>query len=137
MDDQSNPNESGPSTDPEVERALLEPGGMEWMGEHLADIRKAVVDQRFLHWSLGIGFVLGLLAHVVGYSIRVSSPGEPLGFLADLLYSLGFALWTGVVVVLFVQIIPEAKQRQIERAIDAYEAAVRKRQASGTISDRG
>ena len=43
--------------------------------------------------------------------------------MADLLYALGWALWTGVVVVVFVQIYPEAKKRQYKRALDAYEAA--------------
>jgi hypothetical protein len=34
---------------------------------------------------------------------------EPLLLVADLLYALGWSLWTGVVVVFFVQIWPEAK----------------------------
>jgi len=42
---------------------------------------------------------------------------------ADLLYALGWALWTGVVVVVFVQIWPETKKRQYKLALDAYEAA--------------
>jgi hypothetical protein len=50
---------------------------------------------------------------------------EPLGLVADLLYALGLALWTGLVVVVFVQVVPEAKRRQMKRALDAYEAAQR------------
>ena len=42
---------------------------------------------------------------------------------ADLLYALGYALWTGVVVVVFVQVFPEVKRRQFKQALDAYEAA--------------
>ena len=34
---------------------------------------------------------------------------EPLLLVADLLYALGWSLWTGIVVVFFVQIWPEAK----------------------------
>jgi len=34
---------------------------------------------------------------------------EPLLLVADLLYALGWSVWTGVVVVFFVQIWPEAK----------------------------
>jgi hypothetical protein len=49
---------------------------------------------------------------------------EPLMLLADLLYALGWALWTGVILVMFVQIWPEAKMRQYKQALDAYEAAV-------------
>ena len=57
--------------------------------------------------------------------------------LADLLYALGWALWTSVVVVLFVQIWPEAKRRQFKQALDAYEAAVgdQARVGSGQAAD--
>ena len=52
---------------------------------------------------------------------------EPLLLVADLLYALGWSLWTGVVVVFFVQIWPEAKRRQLKRSLDAYEAALREK----------
>ena len=81
--------------------------------------------------SLGIGFVIGLAAHVGGYLLRSSATTEPLGLVADLLYALGWALWTGVVVVVFVQILPEAKRRQIKRGLDAYEAALRDQARAG------
>jgi hypothetical protein len=81
--------------------------------------------------------VVGLAAHVGGFLLRPSPPTEPLGLVADLLYALGFALWTGVVVVLFVQVVPEVKRRQFKLALDAYETAQREQaraasdQASG------
>jgi hypothetical protein len=96
-----------------------------WMGENLADLKRSVIGQRFLYWSLGLGFMVGLAVHVGGYALRSSTTTEPLGLVADLLYALGYALWTGVVVALFVQVIPEAKRRQIKRAIDAYEESQR------------
>jgi hypothetical protein len=61
-----------------------------------------------LYGSLAIGFVVGLAAHVGGYVLRPSATTEPLGLVADLLYALGWALWTGVVLVVFVQVVPEA-----------------------------
>lgn len=67
--------------------------------------------------------MVGLSAHVGGYLLRPSPPTEPLSLVADLPYALGYALWTGVVVAVFVQVVPEAKRRQIKRALDAYEAA--------------
>jgi hypothetical protein len=76
--------------------------------------------------------VVGLAAHVGGYLLRSSATTEPLGLLADLLYALGWALWTGVVVVVFVQIFPEAKRRQIMRGLDAYEAALRDKARAGS-----
>jgi hypothetical protein len=39
--------------------------------------------------------------------------------------ALGGSLWTGVVLALFVQVIPEIKRRQIKHAIDEYESARR------------
>jgi hypothetical protein len=56
---------------------------------------------------------------------------EPLLLVADLLYALGWSLWTGVVVVLFVQIWPEAKRRQLKRSLDAYEAVLREKARAG------
>ena len=57
---------------------------------------------------------------------------EPLLLVADLLYALGWSLWTGVVVVFFVQIWPEAKRRQLKRWLDAYEAARREQARAGS-----
>jgi hypothetical protein len=104
---------------------------LDWVGEHLTQVRRSVYDQRLLHWSLGIGVVVGLAAHVGGYLLKASVTTEPLGLVADLLYALGFALWTGVVVVLFVQVIPEIKRRQFKQMLDAYEAARREQVRAG------
>jgi hypothetical protein len=108
-----------------------------WVGEHLPQVRRSVYGQRVLRWILGIGFVVGLAAHAGGYLLKSSVTTEPFGLLADLLYALGWALWTGVVVVVFVQIFPEAKRRQFKGALDAYEAALgdRARAGSGQADD--
>jgi hypothetical protein len=66
-----------------------------------------------------------LAAHVGGYFLKSSAASEPLGLVADLLYSFGFALWTGVVIVVFIQVIPDAKRRQFEQVLEIYEAAQR------------
>jgi hypothetical protein len=105
---------------------------LEWMEEHVTELRRSVSGQRILYESLGIGFVVGLAAHIGGYALLASLPREPFGLLADLLHALGWSLWTGVVVAVFVEIIPEVKRRQIREAIDAYESLQRdKNQASG------
>jgi len=75
--------------------------------------------------------VVGLAAHIGGYALLASAPREPLGLLADLLHALGWSLWTGVVVAVFVQVIPEAKRRQIRRALDTYEALQRDKTRAG------
>jgi hypothetical protein len=107
-------------------RALLA-----WVGENLPQVRRSVYEQRLLSRSVGIGLVVGLAAHIGGYVLRSSVTTEPLGLVADLLYALGWSLWTGVVVVVFVQVFPEAKRRQLKGALDAYEAAQRDKPRAG------
>jgi hypothetical protein len=108
-----------------------------WVGENLTHVRRSVYEQRLLYWSLGTGFVVGLAAHVGGYVLRSSVTTEPLVLVADLLYALGYALWTGVVVVVFVQVIPEVKRRQFKQALDAYEAAQRDEARAGSDQASG
>jgi hypothetical protein len=97
----------------------------------MAQLRQSISGQRIALQSLGIGFMLGLAAYIGGYALKASATTEPYKLVADLLYALGWALWTGVIVALFVEIIPRAKQRQIRRALDAYEAALHKKARSG------
>ena len=52
--------------------------------------------------------------------------------MADLLYALGWSLWTGVVVAMFVQVWPEVKRRQYRQALDAYEAAAGRQARDGS-----
>jgi hypothetical protein len=108
-----------------------------WMGEHLPQVRRSITGQRLLYQSLGLGFVVGLAAHVGGYLLKSSVTTEPLVLVADLLYALGYALWTGVVVVVFVEIIPEVKRRQFKQALDAYEAAQREQAQTGSDQASG
>jgi len=107
------------------------------VGEHLPRVRRSVYGQHFLYWSLGIAVVVGLAANVGGYLLKSEVTTEPLGLVADLLYELGYALWTGVVVVVFVQIIPEAKRRQFKQMLDAYEAAQREKARAGSDQASG
>ena len=95
-----------------------------WMGEHLTLVRRSAFGQRTLYWSLGCAFVVGLAAQVGGFLLKFSESSEPVLLMADLLYALGWAWSTGVVLVLFVQVFPEAKKRGYKQFLDAYEAAV-------------
>ena len=108
-----------------------DPRALAWMEEHLPEFRQQASGQRPLYWILGIGFVVGLAAHVGGFLLRSSVTTEPFELVADLLYSLGFALWTGIVVGLFIQIWPEAKRRQLKQWLDTYEAALREKARAG------
>lgn len=107
-----------------------------WIGEHVSELRPWLSDERFLRRSLWIAFVVGLTTHAGGYLLRSAVTAEPLLLVADLLYALGWSLWTGVVVAVFVQVIPEAKRRQLKRSLEAYDATVRDK-ARGQAPERG
>src|SRR5262245_53839172 len=102
-----------------------------YVGEHLALVRRSASGQRPMYWILGIGFVVGLAAHAGGFLLKTWVTAEPWALVADLLYALGWALWTSVIVVVFVQIWPEAKKREYRRALDAYQAAVGRQARAG------
>jgi hypothetical protein len=130
---------TGPSPaaepDEEMRRSLGDPVALAWLDEHAAEVRRDAVGSRYLYTTLVVGFVVGLLAYVIGYLLRPTTPTEPLGLLADLVYTFGLALWTGVVIAVFVQVYPEAKRRQVIRWLDAYEAI--RRDAAGQRGDPG
>jgi hypothetical protein len=109
-----------------------DPRALAWMEDHLPEFRQQASGQRPLYWILGIGFVVGLAVHVGGFLLKTSAATEPLLLVADLLYALGWALWTSVIVVFFVQIWPEAKRRQLKRWLDAYDAALREKAQAGS-----
>lgn len=95
-----------------------------WVGENLTLVRRTASGQRVSYWILATAFVIGLAAHVGGFLLKTEVTTEPVSVIADLIYALGWAMSTGVVVVMFVEIWPEVKRRQYKQALDAYEAAV-------------
>ena len=103
-----------------------------WVGEHLTLVRRTASGQRPVYWILGTGDVVGLAAHIGGFLLKTSVTTEPLLLVADLLYALGWALWTSVIVVVFVQLWPEAKKRQYKQALDAYEATAGRQARAGS-----
>jgi hypothetical protein len=125
-----NDEERAPEIDPllgDLERRIR----MDWVGDHLPQVRQSAYGQRSLYWTLGVGFVVGLAAYAGGYALRSSVTTEPLAFVGDLLYTLGWALWTGVVVVLFLQVLPEMKRRGYKQLLDEYEADRGKARSEG------
>ncbi|HLV98255.1 MAG TPA: hypothetical protein VKT82_06205 [Ktedonobacterales bacterium] len=117
--------------DKALDPRLDDPRVHAWFAEHLPELRRSVSGQHFQYWSLGIAFILGLGAHVGGYLLKMVATPGPLGLLADLLYALGWSVWTGVVAALLVQVFPEAKRRQVTKALDAYERVMNEKTEAG------
>jgi hypothetical protein len=117
---------SAPSYDVDkvVEKAVDE-AEIAWAAANLPTLRRWVTGTRFLYQALAIAFVLGLVVHIAGYVLARSGLDEPAGLVADLLTNLGIALWTGGVLVVFVQVIPEIQRRSAARLLEKYEAAQR------------
>ena len=95
------------------------------IGPYAGELKPWLTGERLLRRFLFIGFGLGIVAYVGGYLLRAFITTEPFRFLADLLYGLGLSLWTGIVVVWFVQVFPQSTRRDLERMLDAYEASKR------------
>lgn len=95
-----------------------------FLRENLTELKRTVSEPTgFLYVGLATGFLVGLAAHVSGFLLRESVTTELARLAADLLYALGWSLWTSAVVVVFVQVIPDVKRRQLKRYLEAYEAA--------------
>jgi hypothetical protein len=100
---------------------------LDYIATHLDDLRRAVEGRTILYTWLLLGFSLGLIAHLGGYFIGTGTTSNVVGLLAELLKSLGTALWTGCLLVLFVQVWPEVQQRTARRMLGLYEKALRER----------
>lgn len=120
-----------PNPDDELAEVLNDPAAMAWFEEHLPTLRQEAYGQRIQYTVLVATFVVGLVAYVIGYLLRTTATTEPFGLLADLVYTLGFALWTAAVVVVLVEVIPEVKRRQIRRSLEAFEAIRRDKTKKG------
>ena len=112
-----------PPPDDEVAVLMDDPGARARFEAHLTEMRNDAYGQRFLYFTLVTTFVVGLIAYVAGYELRSDVATEPLGLLADMLYTFGFALWTAAVIVELLEVVPEVKRRQIRRALEAFEAS--------------
>ncbi len=108
-------------TDPETPHHILSDEEMAAIDKNKIDLRQWNSRDRILGFYLGAAFVLGLIAHTAGYLLKSSELTEPFGLFAELLYALGFALWTGVVITLFVEVFPQQKLRQVRQGLAEYE----------------
>ena len=121
-----------PPPDDEIAPLLDDPDARAWFEEHLTELRQNAYGQRLLNLTLVVTFVVGLAVYVAGCLLKTTARTEPLGLLADMIYTFGFALWTAAVIVVLLEVIPEVKRRQIRRALEAYEAKRGKKATDGS-----
>jgi hypothetical protein len=120
---------------PNADRYTFNDEELAWMAEHAMEVETRFAGPHFLYVSLVVALLLGLATHISGYVLRSLALSEPAGLGAELLYAVGWALWTGVVVFVFAEVIPEAKRRQVSRYLGDYEAAKRDRARGARAPD--
>ena len=98
---------------------------LRWAAQRLPQIRGWISGRLFLYHAMVTAVIVGLIAHVAGYLLGVSGSGEPRGLVADLLSNLGMALWTGAVLVVFMQVLPDYQRRTALRLVEQSEALLR------------
>ena len=105
---------------------------LNWLAMHLDDAEGWTREEQVLRRSLITTFVLGLGIHVIGFAMAsgVFGPAEewPGSLAADLLASVGMALWTAAAIVVFLEVWPRATAR---RTLRFYRSAV------ATLRERG
>lgn len=81
-----------------------------WVAAHPGSARSWGESQRISALSMATTFALGLLAHLVGYALGTGgievpawAPGD---LLAALVSNLGIVLWTSVILVVFLEVLP-------------------------------
>jgi putative copper export protein len=92
-----------------------------WVASHLPEMRRRVAGNEILFWWIGITVVLGLIANIAGFLWASTATGTADQLTADLLRSLGTALWTGAVLVLLIQVVPNLQRRAAIRELRKYE----------------
>jgi hypothetical protein len=102
-----------------------------YVAEHLPELRGRVLGDEIRYSFLILWLLVGLAANVVGFLWSTGAADDLSALIADLLRSLGTALWTGVVVVALIQFLPDYLKRMAVRQLDAYADAIESRKGTG------
>jgi hypothetical protein len=89
---------------------------LDWIAAHPDEVVGWARGDRIIVWTLVVTFLLGLAVNLIGFSLAsgaLALPGGwPTDLVADLLVNVGVVLWTSVVLVVFLEILPTRQQRQ-------------------------
>jgi hypothetical protein len=104
---------------------------LDWVAANLDDARGWARGDQIITWTLVVTFLIGLAVYLVGFALGRGALGLPDGWpselVADLLTSLGVVLWTSVILVLFLEILPNWQQRRAQAWARGALAALRER----------
>jgi hypothetical protein len=89
---------------------------LDWIAAHPDEVVGWARGDRIIVWTMVLTFLLGLAVNLIGFSLAsgaLALPGGwPTDLVADLLVNVGVVLWTSVVLVVFLEILPTRQQRQ-------------------------
>ena len=104
---------------------------LDWVAANLEEAQGWAGGTRTVRWTLVITVVTGLVIHALGFALGTGAlmlpAGWPADLLASLLSSLGVALWTSVIIVLFLDVIPSWQRRQAQAWTQGALAVLRER----------
>ncbi len=87
-----------------------------WVAAHPGSARSWGETRRISTLSMATTFALGLLVHLVGYALgkgEIEIPvWAPADLLATLISNLGIVLWTSVILVVFLEVLPARARRR-------------------------
>ena len=91
---------------------------LDWVAANLDDTRGWARGDRIVTWTLVVTFVIGVVVYLIGFALGSEAVRLPAGWprelIADLLTNLGVVLWTSVILVLFIQVVPNWQQRRAQ-----------------------
>jgi hypothetical protein len=103
-----------------------------WIAAHPDRARAWSESSRISTLAMATTLALGLLVHLVGYLVGAGAIGlpawAPSDLVATLVSNLGIVLWTSVVLVVFLEVLPNRTHRRARRAMAL---------AAATLRDRG
>ncbi len=106
-----------------------------WVAAHPGSARSWAESRRISALSMAATFALGLLVHLVGYAIGtggIKVPAwAPADLLATLVSNLGIVLWTSVILVVFLEVLPARARRRATHSMAL--AASRLREAGLSV----
>ncbi|HSS36671.1 MAG TPA: hypothetical protein VLR93_10375 [Patescibacteria group bacterium] len=101
---------------------------LSWVAEHQEEAAGWVREDRFLGSALVVTFVVGLAINLLGYGMAkgvIPVLLLPTDLAAELIGNLGIIMWTSVVVVIFIEVIPERERRRAVRYMAGVRSALR------------